>query len=79
MDAVPSGLGDLAVRAAEALRAYAGVQSGVHLDIRKTIPVAAGLAGGSADAAAALVACDRLWRTGLDRDALSRLGGRLRQ
>ncbi|MGZ6840073.1 MAG: 4-(cytidine 5'-diphospho)-2-C-methyl-D-erythritol kinase [Frankiaceae bacterium] len=71
--AVPSGLGNLAVRAAEALRAYAGVQSGVHLEIRKTIPVAAGLAGGSADAAAALVACDRLWRTGLDRDALTSL------
>ena len=72
-DAVPDGRANLAVRAAEALRTYAGVQSGVHLEIRKTIPVAAGLAGGSADAAAALVACDRLWRTGLDRDALTNL------
>ena len=45
----------------------------MHLEIRKTIPVAAGLAGGSADAAAALVACDRLWRTGLDRDTLTSL------
>ncbi|MGZ4617365.1 MAG: 4-(cytidine 5'-diphospho)-2-C-methyl-D-erythritol kinase [Frankiaceae bacterium] len=72
-DAVPSGRGNLAVRAAEALRSYAGVRSGAHLEIRKTIPAAAGLAGGSADAAAALVACDRLWRTGLDRDTLTSL------
>jgi len=51
----------LAVRAAHALRTRAGVGAGVHLRVRKQIPVAGGMAGGSADAAAALVACARLW------------------
>jgi 4-diphosphocytidyl-2-C-methyl-D-erythritol kinase len=49
----------------------------VHLLIRKAIPVAAGLAGGSADAAAALVACDALWNAGLDRAELAELGAGL--
>ena len=42
-----------------------------RLHLRKQIPLAAGLAGGSADAAAALVACDALWGTGLSRDELA--------
>jgi 4-diphosphocytidyl-2-C-methyl-D-erythritol kinase len=49
----------------------------VHLRLVKRIPVAAGMAGGSADAAAALVACDALWGTGLSRDELSDLGAAL--
>jgi 4-diphosphocytidyl-2-C-methyl-D-erythritol kinase len=44
---------------------------GVAIEIRKRIPVAAGLAGGSADAAAALVACNELWRTGLSQQKLA--------
>lgn len=44
---------------------------GVAIEIRKRIPVAAGLAGGSADAAAALVACNELWRTGLSQAELA--------
>lgn len=60
----------LAVRAAAALRRQCGVETGVHLHVRKDIPVAAGLAGGSADAAAALVACAALWGLGLDRPEL---------
>lgn len=74
---VPTGSENLAVRAAESLAAYAGVQSGAALHIRKTIPVAGGLAGGSADAAAALVACDALWETGLGRAEMATLAGRL--
>ena len=54
----------LSVRAVFALWSRLGVRDGVHLRVRKHIPVAGGLAGGSADAAAALVACNRLW--GLD-------------
>jgi 4-diphosphocytidyl-2-C-methyl-D-erythritol kinase len=44
---------------------------GVEIEIRKRIPVAAGLAGGSADAAAALVACNELWRAGLGQQELA--------
>lgn len=69
--------GHLAVRAAEALRAYAGVRAGVDLHVRKLVPVAGGMAGGSADAAATLVACDALWELGSDRRTLLRLAAGL--
>jgi 4-diphosphocytidyl-2-C-methyl-D-erythritol kinase len=49
----------------------------VHLTVRKRVPVAGGMGGGSADAAAALVACDALWRTGMSREALAELGAEL--
>jgi 4-diphosphocytidyl-2-C-methyl-D-erythritol kinase len=62
---------NLVLRAARALAAYTGVPARARLHLRKTIPLAAGLAGGSADAAAALVACDQLWGTGLDREELA--------
>ncbi|MDM4722404.1 4-(cytidine 5'-diphospho)-2-C-methyl-D-erythritol kinase [Micromonospora sp. WMMA1363] len=62
---------NLVVRAAHALAGYAGVLPHARLHLRKHIPLAGGLAGGSADAAAALVACDALWGTGLSRDELA--------
>jgi 4-diphosphocytidyl-2-C-methyl-D-erythritol kinase len=58
---VPVDSTNLAWRAAQALADHAGVDPDVHLRITKGIPVAGGMAGGSADAAAALVACDSLW------------------
>jgi 4-diphosphocytidyl-2-C-methyl-D-erythritol kinase len=68
-DRVPGGQDNLALSAVTALRAAVrdrGSGPGsVHVTITKRIPVAAGLAGGSADAAAALVACNELWATGL--------------
>jgi 4-diphosphocytidyl-2-C-methyl-D-erythritol kinase len=67
---VPLDDGNLAVRAAVALADAAGIEPLVRLDIVKAIPVAGGLAGGSADAAAALVACDALWETAIDRDTM---------
>lgn len=67
---VPLGRDNLAARAARLLARRSGVTRGVRLRITKRIPVAGGMAGGSADAAAALVACDALWRTGLSRDEL---------
>ena len=67
---VPDDDRNLAVQAALSLRAAAGVSDGAEILIRKRIPVAAGLAGGSADAAAALVACNELWGAGLDGTAL---------
>lgn len=64
---VPENENNLAVRAVRALQAYASVTDGVDLAIRKAIPVAGGMAGGSADAAAALVACNELWGLGLSK------------
>jgi 4-diphosphocytidyl-2-C-methyl-D-erythritol kinase len=77
---VPAGRANLAVRAASALAAslHRRGKSAVQIEIRKRIPVAAGLAGGSADAAAALVACNDLWGAGLSpaelRDVAAGLG-----
>ncbi len=70
---VPGGRGNLAVQAAAALRKAAGIRAGAEIVISKRIPVAAGLAGGSADAAAALVACNKLWGAGLSPAELSGL------
>ncbi|ASW57402.1 4-(cytidine 5'-diphospho)-2-C-methyl-D-erythritol kinase [Plantactinospora sp. KBS50] len=68
---------NLIIRAAQALAGYAGVPAHARLHLRKQIPLAAGLAGGSADAAAALVACDALWGTGLTRDELAEVASGL--
>jgi len=60
-DGVPTDSQNLAWRAAILLAAHAGVSPDVALEITKAIPVAGGMAGGSADAAATLVACAALW------------------
>ncbi|MGW7262009.1 4-(cytidine 5'-diphospho)-2-C-methyl-D-erythritol kinase [Streptomyces sp. NPDC054842] len=67
---VPLDATNLAARAALALAARYGRTAGVHLHIAKDIPVAGGMAGGSADAAGALLACDALWGTGAPREEL---------
>ncbi len=71
-DLVPAGQDNLALRAVAALRPAArragageAARRGVRVTIVKRIPVAAGLAGGSADAAAAMLACNELWGAGL--------------
>ncbi len=74
---VPEDEHNLAWQAALLLAEHARVEPDVRLTVRKDIPVAGGMAGGSADAAATLVACDRLWGTGLARDELHELAGRL--
>ncbi|WP_030262092.1 4-(cytidine 5'-diphospho)-2-C-methyl-D-erythritol kinase [Streptomyces violens] len=67
---VPLDRTNLAARAAELLAARHGVEPRVHLHIAKDIPVAGGMAGGSADGAGALLACDALWGTGASREEL---------
>ena len=74
---VPLDDRNLAMRAAKLLAQTAGVDAGVHLRIRKGVPVAGGMGGGSADAAAALVACDALWGTELGAHRLHALAARL--
>ena len=79
---VPEDRTNLAWQAALALAAAAGLadrDAAVHIDIRKRIPAAAGMAGGSADAAATLVACNELWRTGLTGAELAEIGARAGQ
>ena len=72
-DKVPTDESNLALRAARALADHTGGQEPVHLTIHKEIPVAGGMAGGSADAAAALVACDALWGTDVPKDELEEI------
>ena len=76
-DGLPADSRNLALAAALRLSAVAGVASGVRLHLLKSIPVAGGMAGGSADAAAALVACDALWQTGMAREDLETIAASL--
>jgi 4-diphosphocytidyl-2-C-methyl-D-erythritol kinase len=77
LEGVPVDGSNLAIRAARLLAESTGYKGGVALTIDKNIPVAGGMGGGSADAAATLLACDTLWNTGLTRDELLRLGAKL--
>ena len=76
-DAVPVTGDNLVARAAELLAAHHGVDAHAAVSVVKGIPVAGGMAGGSADAAAALVALDRLWGTETSDDDLLRLAAEL--
>lgn len=74
---VPTDDRNLALRAARLVAREVGYLGGVRIEIRKAVPVAGGMGGGSADAAAALVACDALWGAGLTSAALQELAARL--
>lgn len=74
---VPLDDRNLALRAARAVAKRIGHTGGVHLEVVKHVPVAGGMGGGSADAAAALVACDALWGADLGTAELHRLAARL--
>ncbi|RIJ53400.1 4-(cytidine 5'-diphospho)-2-C-methyl-D-erythritol kinase [Clavibacter lycopersici] len=72
-----TGPDNLAIRAARLLARSTGHRGGVHLRIEKNVPIAGGMGGGSADAAATLLACDTLWGTERTRDQLLALGAEL--
>lgn len=85
-DAVPDGEDNLAVKAARLLLETLGTPARTRrrgdgpttsIDLRKEIPIAAGMAGGSADAAATLIALNDLWGCDLDRDQLKEIGAEL--
>jgi 4-diphosphocytidyl-2-C-methyl-D-erythritol kinase len=76
-EALPAGDDNLVVRAVELVRRSLGVAKGARLRLIKRIPLAAGLAGGSSDAAAALFATNHVWRLGLTRDELAALAAKL--
>jgi 4-diphosphocytidyl-2-C-methyl-D-erythritol kinase len=75
--AIPLDATNLAWRAAELLARHANVEPDVALELYKSIPVAGGMAGGSADAAATLLACSMLWRTGTPKPELAELAAQL--
>jgi 4-diphosphocytidyl-2-C-methyl-D-erythritol kinase len=74
---LPTGEGNLVVRAARALFAEAGFADGVEITLRKRIPTAAGLGGGSSNAATTLTVLNDLFQFGFDRERLIRIGARL--
>lgn len=77
LSGVPQDDRNLALRAARLLAKRTRYSGGVRLEVVKQVPVAGGMGGGSADAAAALVACDALWGTDVGMAELHRLAARL--
>ena len=71
---VPADGNNLVLKAAAALQAATGCTRGARITLKKYIPVAAGMGGGSSDAAAALVGLNRLWGLGLSPDKLEEIG-----
>lgn len=74
---VPSGRENIVHRAAELMRSETGGKRGLSIRIKKNIPVAAGLGGGSANAAATLIQLNRLWGTGIPAARLRQLAAGL--
>lgn len=77
LDRIPLDGSNLAARAAALVADLSENPCGVHLEITKRVPIAGGMGGGSADAAATLLACDALWHCGLSKEELSLLGAEL--
>jgi len=74
---VPATTDNLVVQAAQLLTKYAAVSEGVLITLQKRIPVAAGLAGGSSDAAATLAGLNSFWKLGLSVEVLENLASQL--
>src|SRR4051794_19147662 len=74
---VPLDGGNIAIKAARMLAARTGYPRGVHIEVAKHVPVTGGMGGGSADAAATLIACDALWGTELPREEMLDLARKL--
>jgi len=77
LSGVPTDGSNIAIKAARLLARRAGYRGGVRLEIQKHVPVTGGMGGGSADAAATLLACDALWGTGTSREEMLKLAAEL--
>ena len=75
--ALPVGGRNLIIKAANALNEYTGERHGARIQLKKHIPIRAGLGGGSADCAVALHALNRLWNLHLSMEKLLEIGGKL--
>ena len=76
-DALTAGEDNLIVRAAQILRDHAGINKGAKIVLTKALPIASGIGGGSADAAAALIGLNQLWGINASRQTLQDLGAAL--
>ncbi|GJM24241.1 MAG: 4-diphosphocytidyl-2-C-methyl-D-erythritol kinase [Phycisphaerae bacterium] len=74
---VPCGPSNLAYRAAETLKRHTGIKSGCRIQLVKRVPVGAGMGGGSSDAAATMIALNRLWRLGWSRARLAEIAAEI--
>jgi len=74
---LPKGPGNIAYRAAKLLKDRFGIRKGIVIKIKKRIPIAAGLGGGSSNAASVLLGLNRLWRLGLSKRELLRAAAKL--
>lgn len=74
---LPTGKNNLIYQAVSLLTQYSGITRGVKINLKKQIPVAAGLGGGSSDAAGTLRGLNKLWDLNLSQSKLKELGGRL--
>jgi len=74
---IPTGQENLICKAASSLKSYSGIEKGARITLHKYIPVAAGLGGGSSDAAATLFGLNILWGLGYNNSILSAIGGEI--
>ena len=73
---IPTDSKNVAVKAAMLFFEYTGIQGGCHIHIIKSVPIKAGMAGGSADAAGVIVALDKLYETNLTRVQMCEIGAK---
>ena len=73
---IPTDGKNVAVKAAMLFFEYTGIQAGCHIHIKKTVPIKAGMAGGSADAAGVIVGLDKLYETHLTKEQMCEIGAK---
>lgn len=73
---IPTDSKNVAVKAAILFFEYTGIDGGCHIHIRKTVPIKAGMAGGSADAAGVIVGLDKLYNTKLTKEQMCEIGAK---
>ncbi len=73
---IPTDSKNVAVKAAMLFFEYTGIQGGCHIHIKKTVPIKAGMAGGSADAAGVIVGLDKLYCTNLTKEQMCEIGAK---